>query len=123
MAKQITEFNRSNLREIRDIIDGALKDALEEYGLTAKMGNISFSGEDFTTKVTVSCGSDDEAAQREWDKHAYKFGMESSDFGKTFMVRGKPYTVSGIKPRSSKYPIIAKDEKGKAYKFPPHMVK
>ena len=119
----INQFNRSNLKEVRDIINNALKDALAEHGLTANIGNITFTDEDFNTKLTVSCGTDTDAARREWDKHAYKFGLNSTHFGKPFMHNGKQFTITGIKPKSTKYPILAKNASGKAFKFPPHIVK
>jgi len=111
---KITQFNKSNLRELREVINGALADALSERGLTASMGNITFSDSDFNCKLTVSCGSNEDAAQREWNKYAPLKGLASEDFGKQFMQDGKVFTVIGIKPKSPRYPIIAKRFKFKA---------
>jgi len=114
---KITKFNKANLREVREVINAALTDALSELGLTADIGNIKYGEADFNCKLTVSCGSDADAAQREWDKYAPMLGLTSEDFGKTFSQDGKLFTVVGIKPKSPKFPIIAMDASGTRYKF------
>lgn len=117
MAQQITRFDSSNLDEVRDQINNTLAAVLKQYGLTAKIGNIRYSSNDFRTTLTVSTGSNADAAQREFERHAYKFGLAVDLFGKSFMHHGEKFTITGIKPKSRKYPVLAKNAKGTTYKF------
>ena len=123
MSDKITRFDKTNLKEVREVINAALSDQLDKLGLTAKIGNISFSDADFRCKLEVSCGSADDASRREWDKHAPLFGLASEDFGKSFVHGGTAFTVCGIKPKSRKYPVLAKNLSGTTYKFPVAAVK
>ena len=82
------------------------------------MGRITFTDTDFRGKLTVSCGSADDAAEREFKKYAFRFGLDGSEFGKTFKHGRTSFTISGIKPKSHKYPILAKNARGTEYKFP-----
>ena len=38
-------------------------------------------------------------------------------FGKKFTLRNNTFTITELKPRSSRYPVIAEDANGKSYKF------
>jgi predicted metal-dependent peptidase len=63
------------------------------------------------------------AAQQEWDASCWRFGLTPKQFGTTFSFRGKRYTVIGLKPRSSRFPILARNEVGSVYKFPADVLK
>lgn len=117
MSKQITRFDSNNLDEVRDVINKTLEATLKQYGLTAKIGNIRYGGNDFRTTLTVSTGTQDDAAEREFAKHAYKFGLPVDLFGKTFKHQGEEFTITGIKPKSRKYPVVATNKRGTSYKF------
>jgi hypothetical protein len=51
MATKIKSFSKSNLSEVRRAIDEALVKVEKEYGISLKIGNISFTNEQFTTKL------------------------------------------------------------------------
>lgn len=114
----ITNFDRSTVKQIRELLESTLSEKLGELGLSADIGSIRFGDSDFSCKLSVGLGSKDDAAQREWDKNAFKFGLKSEDFGKTFGYNNDLYEIVGIKPKSRKYPILGKDSAGKTYKFP-----
>ena len=44
------------------------------------------------------------------------------DLGQEFQRSGKTFTIVGLKPRSKKYPILAKCSDGKTYKLPVDLV-
>jgi hypothetical protein len=60
--------------------------------------------------------------RKEFEEYAGMFGVKADKFGTTFMYRGKRYTVSGISPRSFKFPILATSYSGKVFKFPASVV-
>jgi hypothetical protein len=49
--------------------------------------------------------------------NAKLLGLEPDDLGKEFTFRGQLYTICGLKPKSRKYPVIARSDNGKDYKF------
>lgn len=114
---KITQFNRTNLKAVNDEINDVLSKVLEKYGLSVKLGDISFDDNSFKTKLTVSTGSKSDSLKRDFEKHAPKFGLKKSDFGKTINWSGEVFKIVGIKPRSTKYPLLA-EKKGVVYKLP-----
>ena len=128
MPKQITSFNRTNLKTLRSEIDAALEAVLAKHGLTADLGNIRFGATDFRCKLNVEVASTtgpasvadtDAAAERKFKAHAWKFGLTGDEFGKTFKSRGTAFTIIEINPRAKRggYPVIAKNARGTEYKF------
>ena len=115
----IKTFNKSNLNQVRTDINSALKEVENKYGIKLDIGNISYNGSLFTTKLKAFAtgGDDTNVGKIEWDRNCYKFGSKKGDFGRTIKFMGETFTVSGIKPRSSKYPVLA-DKGGKTYKLP-----
>ncbi len=119
----IKQFDKSNLKVVRGLINAVLTDALAEHGLSVNIGNISYSDNDFHCKLNVSCGSNEDAAKREFEKNAFSVGLKPDDYGRDFSFNGKMFKLIGIKPRSTKYPLVGIDGAGKRYKFPEHAVK
>lgn len=63
------------------------------------------------------------AAQQEWDANCWRFDLTVDQFGIIFTFRNKQYTVIGLKPRSLRFPILARNEVGKVYRFPADVLK
>lgn len=123
LADKITRIDRPTVRMLRHELESTLKEFGSKYGLTIDVGSIRFSDEDFTTKVKVSCGSSGDAAKREFERYAWKFGLKKDDYGRDFTHGGTRFTVVGIKPRSRRYPIIGVNGNGTRYKFPASVLK
>lgn len=51
-------------------------------------------------------------------RNAKNFGFEPTDLGKEFILQGKTFIICGLKPKSWKYPVIARSGNGESYKFP-----
>lgn len=120
---KIERFDRPTLRRFRSTLEAKLAEIEEEFGVTMNIGSIRFSDTDFTARLSCGLGNADEAAQREWDQNCFFFGLKSDDFGRTFTDRGTPFTVTGIKPKSRKYPVLATNSNGTTYKFPASVLK
>ena len=123
--KKVTSFNRQNIRQINSELEAALKQVAEKYGLEVKLGNTRFTGDNFTTKVQVATVGEGgiTMSKEATDFNRYKtilgFNME---LGQEFQRSGKTFTIVGLKPRSKKYPILAKCSDGKTYKLPVDLV-
>ena len=125
MSTQIKTFSRPVVTELRGAIKAALKTVSEEYGISLDFNNISYCEDKFTTKLEARIGGNsNEHAKADWDKHCIMFDLSPDAFGKQFEYAGSTYTIIGIKPRSSKYPVLAtRVNSNKKYKFASTMVK
>lgn len=123
----LTGFNRENLGELRGKVQVALSVIGAEYGIRFEVGNIRFSDTSFRFRTEckingASAGvgdgnSRDQDARETFMAYCTMYGLKPEHFGKTFRHRGKSYTICGFKPRSHKYPILAKSARGAVYKF------
>jgi hypothetical protein len=123
--KKVTSFNRQNIRQINSELEAALKQVAEKYGLEVKLGNTRFTGDNFSTKVQVATVAEGgiTMSKEATDFNRYKtiLGI-NMDLGQEFQRSGKTFTIVGLKPRSKKYPILAKCSDGKTYKLPVDLV-
>lgn len=124
---KITNFDRTNLRMLRQAIDAALEDVGKDYGISIEAGNATFGENIATFKVECATiaknGKVVSKAAEDFNRYAQMFGLEPSDLGREFTHRGRRYTITGLKPRSHTYPIVATRDDGKSFKFPVSAVK
>ena len=115
---KITTLDKVTLRIIREKMDAALA-SLEEIGIHAKATNISYQDQNATVKVEISVmGENGEVVSKEaLDYERYREMYELPELGTTFTNRGTTYTITGLKPRSTKYPVLAMRADGKTFKF------
>jgi hypothetical protein len=116
--QKIQQFNSKNIDTIRAAIDAKLQEVSQEYGIALTIGGMRYSASEITTRLTVkSIGSDikegesiQEASDRaEFDRYAQSFGLKPEYFGQVVIVNGKRFRIVGIKPRSSKFPILVQE--------------
>lgn len=112
-------FNGQVARQFRQDFAEHMRSFEEEHGVRVNIGNITYQQNEIRTKLTVRSNavSDDAIAEKDFKRNAFYFGLNADDFGKSFKSRGETFTICGIKPRSRKYPILAKNARGKTYKF------
>lgn len=121
----ITNFNKRNL----DVVRGDLRSALEavgrKHGLTFNLKGIRYGHDNFRVSLECNVGTDTSIIeQKAWEKSCWKFNLNEDMFGKTFIFGGKSYQICGIKPKSRKYPVLARRNlDDKVFKFAPVMVK
>jgi hypothetical protein len=121
METIITRFDKSAVKYIRKRLKAAVKPLAEELGVAIVIGNCTFNTSNcrFQLKIAV-LGSDGKAVTEESESfvsNAKLFGFEPDDLGKKFIFQGQSYTICGFKPKSRKYPLIARSDNGKDYKF------
>ena len=114
----------TTIRKYLDLhLDQAAEQLAEEHGihLTASTGHISYDGRGCTIKVEV-CDLVDGVAQtieaRDFASMCHYWGLKPSDLGAEFVNKGRRFKLSGLKPRSPKFPFLAENlDDGKNYKF------
>jgi len=114
----ITTLDKQTLRIVREKMNEALA-TLEEIGIHAKVGSISYEDQRASVKVEIAVmGENGEIVSKEAsDYERYREMYELPELGTTFVNRGTVYTITGLKPRSTKYPVLAKRADGKSFKF------
>lgn len=124
---KITRFDKSNLKQIRERLEIAVSLIADETGLNIKVGSCNFRNRSATFKLEVGVVDED---GNSFDEDAANFrvfaedvGLKEEDLGKTFINSSKLYTISGLKPRNRKYPILATRADGKRFKFPASLVR
>lgn len=104
----------------KDIIRGdalaALNKALEPFGLTAALGNITFTAGQAKSRVTFTLAGVD-PGKDEFVRRCWKHGLKPDAFGSEFQFLGETYRIVGV-TKSRKFPILAERSDGKRYKVP-----
>ena len=126
----IKEFDKLNLKEVRDEIDKALIPVGQRFGITLNIENINYTPAQFSTKLKgliatqqATGGGKDAANQTAFEMNCERFGLLPTDFGLTFLTNGDRYTVVGINAKAPKYPIICEKEDGSRYRLTARTVK
>ena len=126
MDDKIKGLDRPTVKHITKRLETAVRPLAEELGLAIEIGSCTFNTSNcrFQLKVSVLDG-DGKAITEESESfrsNAKLFGLEPDDLGKEFVFRGQSYNICGLKPKSRKYPVIARSDNGKDYKFTCRMV-
>ncbi len=111
----MTQIDRDLLRALRTDIDAALKVVGQKHGVVIGTGNASFTEASATFKLIVALTNPDAPAgesespmvmkaRSDYVARWHLFGMHQDWLGKTF----GPYTVMGLLPKSTRYPVLAK---------------
>ena len=121
-------INKEMLRVLRDEINEALKAIGQRHGVTIKAGSAKFTPEAarFALDVTANSatGETQDIGAVEFKRNAIMFGLKPEDLGKQVVTGQGVYTITGLKPTSYKYPILAKSLRdGRTYKLPASTVR
>lgn len=107
--KNLTGFNRENVKEVHNKIDAALKAIGDEYGIHFKTGSIGFNAAEFSFRTTAKILVEGKAPVTTIP------GLTA--IGTEFIYGGKNYRVVEHKS-APKYNIVAEDiATGTRYKF------
>lgn len=116
-----TTIDRALARTLSSEIEAAVASIGESYGVKIATGNGRFSPTNLTLKLNISTiGKDGAVNTKEADdfrRYAMRWGLEKTDLGASFRREGIEYTITGAKPRSKKYPILATRPDGRTFKF------
>jgi hypothetical protein len=112
------------LNHMRKEITEALTKVGEDNGMTLKIGNVRYDETGFHTKLTATVGDKEESERVEFEKNCMMmFDVTPDMYGQTFVNAGSTFKVVGLKPRSTKMPIVARNlGTDKLYKFKLHVL-
>ena len=108
----VTEFTLDNLKNIRADIDAALSAVATKHGIKLSLGNISFSGLEFRSKVeakiltTVQNGVSVDSSKVRFEQIAQYYGLKAEDFGMVVTISGTKYKIAGIREKGRKNVVL-----------------
>lgn len=126
--KKISRFDSATCRDVSSRIEAALAPLAKELGIQISAKGGRFSSESYTVKVECATVSEDgnvmtDEAQS-FRAYAFSYGLSADDLFTTFVRNGSTWTLVGCKPRSTKWPLLCRDESnGKVYKLPADTVR
>jgi hypothetical protein len=117
----IKTLDKSNLVQIREDINAALKAVGTKHGLVLDAGNASYSPTNATFKLAVSVITDGVVMDKptaDFKRFCTMYGFKPENLGAKFTSRGVEFTLTGLDSKSHKYPMLARSSKdGKDYKM------
>jgi hypothetical protein len=126
--KEKNMFDKDNVRELKNDIEGALGVVAAKHDITFTMGGIRYGVD--TVRLTID-GTDNSTPgeniyEKDFLNYCEQYGLSKDDLGATFMSpqSGDLYKITGLKTRNRKYPILAeKVSTGKGFKFSAELVR
>ena len=107
-----TEFNKSNLKVLREELNQRFGDQLQDLNLEVSFGNASFDSDNVTFKCSISIKggqSPEEKALQNFVNHAPWF-MKDIDLEKVATINGgRQVKISGYRNKARTKPWLAKD--------------
>lgn len=121
-------ISRDILKALRSEIDATLKEVGKKYSINLKAGNATFSDTNFTFKlegaVITANGTILKKESEDFKRNAILYGLKPEDLGRRFQDNGRAFEITGLKPKASRYPILAKNlSTGQTFKFTSSHVK
>lgn len=124
---KITSFDRQSVRQLRDFIDEELQTLGETLGVQIKLGSGRFTPSNVTFKLEAAIVNANGVAETkqvsDFKQCATMYGLAADDLGRKFNSGGRAFEIVGANPKSRVYPILAKNDAGKVFKFAAHQVK
>ena len=118
--KDIKQFNRANIKGLRNEIDEALDRVAKRYGITISAGNCTFSGNEANFKLKLNTigegGTVITQESQNWDFYKSRTNCGHLNIGDKITIQGSTYTLSVYNTRARKAPIQFKDSRGNGYK-------
>lgn len=115
------------INKIQKDLKAAYSEIEKKHGISISTGNVSYDDDSYhTTMEVIAVG--DTHSKKDVEKALYKRnlskiqGMELQHYGRTFVYRGKTYTIKGIDPVKTKYQVVCMRSDGEILGFPVKVV-
>jgi hypothetical protein len=113
-------FTKPEMTNFRTDFALAVKDLEKKYNAKIELHTISYSENEFHTKLTVT--RTDASGQKKVDTKRFNqlaelFGLKAS-LGDSYTAKGITFTIYDLDPKKSKFPVLSHGSDGKSYKAP-----
>lgn len=103
---------------IQSKIEAALFEIEKEENVKIQFGSKSFNNKMYKTSLIVTTLEVNEKLDKQDEFLCKRVGFTQNVIGKDFNFNGSEYTLTSIKTRNRKYPVIGENKKtGRTYKF------
>ena len=108
------DINQDTLHAFLKDFAEAMKAVEKKYGVTVRLGRITYSPENFKGSLTVTNGhSKEDVARNSFDAAVWNYahlGLGKGMYNRLFLGDdGKTYALQGFQARARKYPLIIRD--------------
>ena len=123
----IKQFDRKNLKALRQDMNDVLKAVELRYGIKINVGNASFSDNEVTFKTKCNTLGEGGKAQtkeaNQWKLYAELNGVGQFSVGDRITIQGQVFSIEGWNTRAKKSPVMIKEvATGKSYKCPKNVL-
>ena len=109
----IKQFDRKNLKALRQDMNAALAAIEAQYGIKIHVGNASFSDNEVTFKTKCNTIGEGGKAQtkeaNQWKLYAELNGVGQFSVGDRVELQGRIFTIEGWNTRAKKSPVMIKE--------------
>ena len=109
----IKQFDRKNLKALRQDMNAALAAIEAQYGIKIHVGNASFSDNEVTFKTKCNTISEGGKAQtkeaNQWKMYAELNGVGQFSVGDRVQINGRIFEIEGWNTRAKKKPVMIKE--------------
>ena len=121
---KVAKMDKATIEQTRTDLEADLEAFFAKRGMSVKVGRISYSDTNFTTKLSVDVGSKDDAERAHFDRTARFFGLKPDHYGSIFTANGEKFRLIDFNLGAKKYPIVAERvSNSKRYKFGEEVLK
>lgn len=113
---QVEQHRRHLASAFHDAVKSALAAVAADHGVIMEHHRTQFNETGYTVSAEFT-DCDAGGVPASFRQHAPKYGLESDDFGASFLDKGEAYKVVSLRPRNRKYPVICEREDGVGFKF------
>ena len=116
-------INESKIRKIQDKLKLAISQIESEENVKIEFSSIRYSPAQYSTQMTVKSLEKNEMVDKAILNTCKRIGFTQNIIGMQFSGKDGIYTITEIKTKNFKYPVIAQGPNGLYYKYSAEHIK
>ena len=107
----------SKINKVQDKIKAAIAQIEKEEGVSISFGSIKYNSAYYSATMKVSTTEKSEKVDSIYEGICRRLGFTQNVIGMTFQGNTGEMTITDIKTKNRKYPVIAQTKSGTSYKY------
>lgn len=108
------KITKDVLEKFRKDFANTVKDLEKQYGVSIKLGGITYEESSFTASLKVESP---DTGKVNWNNYCRYYNFSQDDFGKTFKDGSHTLKIVGINISAKKFPIQVMRDDGKSMSY------
>lgn len=113
----------SKITKIQEKIKAAIEQIEKEENVSISFGSIRYNNAYYSTTMKVSTTEKSEKVESVYESICKRLGFTQNVIGMKFQGKTSLMTITDIKTKNRKYPIIAESQNGISYKYSVESIK